>query len=101
MRINSISNQNYGRKQNFGNLHIETNEQRREIFCNLDERYTNKLDSIRCNPSQSITVTKNNDVYYWELGLGLHKPQKVETINADLVTKVKKAIDYFYPGSDY
>lgn len=101
MRINSISNQNFGRKQNFGNLHVATNEQRREILNNLDGEYKNKLDNIRWNHSQSITVTKNDDVFYWELDLGLHKPQKVEAINADLTTKVKKAIDYFYPDSDY
>ncbi len=96
MRINSISNCNLSNRQNFGSLHIAVPEQRREIFSNLNERYKEQLYYIMQSAYKSIWITKNDEVFYWELDFGLNKPQKVMAINSDLTSKVKKAIDYFY-----
>ncbi len=78
--------------QSFGKLRIATPEQRLKITKELDaesQRYLFK--SIQYDSFQAMEITKNGDVYIYDLSFD--KPKKIEDKNLDFISKVRKGID--------
>ena len=95
MRINSISN------QSFGKLHA-TEKQKKEIYTNLNEDERRILDAISASYVEDIKISEDGDVY---VQVGINKPAEDIFSHADNLTdKVKIAMEFidevinYHPG---